>query len=118
VTFADLCPSIRCNAWTLTPADTANDAQVCRNSCGVILCTLALATAAANHPPDDFGRAYSMVHTQLDCVLSCQESPPQKLNIAHAQCDSFAPSKPAVGQRQHKGLVFSGFAGKPVHVIR
>ena len=56
VTFADVCPSIRRNARVFTPADTASDAQVCRKSWGVIFWTLALATAAANHPADDLGR--------------------------------------------------------------
>lgn len=35
VMAAELCPSIRCTALTLAPADTANDAAVCRRSCGV-----------------------------------------------------------------------------------
>lgn len=35
VTFALLCPSIRCSARTFTPADTASDAHVCLRSCGV-----------------------------------------------------------------------------------
>jgi len=36
VMLALACPSIRCNAFTLAPADTASDAAVCRRSCGVI----------------------------------------------------------------------------------
>jgi hypothetical protein len=32
---ADLCPSIRCMAFTLGPAEIASDAAVCRRSCGV-----------------------------------------------------------------------------------
>jgi len=54
VTFADACPSMRCSARTLTPADTASDAQVWRRSCGVMGCTPARLTAAANHPSADF----------------------------------------------------------------
>lgn len=30
-------PDIRCTAFTFAPADTANDAAVCRRSCGVIV---------------------------------------------------------------------------------
>lgn len=45
VTFADLCPRIRCSAKTLTPADTAKLAAVCRKSCGVICWTFARFTA-------------------------------------------------------------------------
>jgi hypothetical protein len=56
VTFADVCPSIRCNANTFTPADTARLAQVCRKSCGVIDWTPARLTAAANQPPSDARR--------------------------------------------------------------
>ena len=56
MTFADVWPSIRCNASTFTPALTASDSQVWRRSWGVMSWTLALLTAAANHPPDDLGR--------------------------------------------------------------
>jgi hypothetical protein len=56
VTFAEVWTNIRCNASTFTPADTASDAQVCRRSWGVIFWTLALVTAATNHPADDLGR--------------------------------------------------------------
>jgi hypothetical protein len=41
---------------TFTPADTANDAQVWRRSCGVTVCVPAAVTARLNHPLDDFGR--------------------------------------------------------------
>lgn len=53
VTFADLCPSIRCSARTLTPARLA---AVCRKSCGVIAWTFDRFTAPANHPRVDYGR--------------------------------------------------------------
>lgn len=56
MTFAEVCPDIRCSASTLTPAEIASDAHVCRRWCGVIGCTPALRNADANHPPSDFGR--------------------------------------------------------------
>lgn len=56
VTFADLCPRIRCSAKTLTPADTAKLAAVCRKSCGVICWTFARFTAPQIRPRVGFGR--------------------------------------------------------------
>jgi hypothetical protein len=51
VTFADVCPSIRCSAKTLTPALTERDAQVCRKSCGVMGWTPARFTAMSDTEP-------------------------------------------------------------------
>jgi hypothetical protein len=50
VTFAEVCPSIRCRANTFTPALMAAEAQMWRRSCGVIACTFARLTAVAKPP--------------------------------------------------------------------
>src|SRR5262245_26090635 len=40
VTLAEVCPSMRCRARTLTLPEIASEAYVCRGSCGVIFCTM------------------------------------------------------------------------------
>ncbi len=64
VTFADLCPEVRCSAKTVTPADTAKLAAVCRKSCGVICWTFAL-PAPQIRPRVGFGRWQTRAGFQL-----------------------------------------------------
>jgi hypothetical protein len=78
VTFAEMCPSIRDNASTFTPAEIEIDAHECLKSCGVI--TSAAFTALVNHPFVDFGRGRypppdQQYRRRTTCSIRCGDAP-------------------------------------------